>query len=129
VAGGRARLTALPGAGSFEPGVIPKAATPPITNVAGGPMLAASARSGRVARIPTTERCSGVQAHWTIAAGSSAGRDSEALIEHAAHLGDLSEAILGRGSVSGELLCEPSAELRANSADSVVRLFMPYLSV
>jgi quinol monooxygenase YgiN len=31
-------------------------------------------------------------------------RDSEALIEHAAHLGDMMEAILATGSVSGELL-------------------------
>jgi len=56
-------------------------------------------------------------------------RDSEALMEHAAHLGDLSEAILATGSVSGELLGEPSAELRAKMADGVVRLFTPYLSM
>jgi hypothetical protein len=35
-------------------------------------------------------------------------RDSEALIEDLAHLGDLSAAILATGSVSGELLGEPS---------------------
>ncbi len=56
-------------------------------------------------------------------------RDSEALIEHAAHLGDLAAAILATGSVSGELLGEPSAVLRAKLADSVVRLFTPYLSL
>ena len=56
-------------------------------------------------------------------------RDSEALIEHAAHLGNLSEAILATGWVSGELLGEPSAELRAKMADGVVRLFTPYLSM
>jgi quinol monooxygenase YgiN len=56
-------------------------------------------------------------------------RDSEALIEHAAHLGDLSGAILATGSVSGEVLGEPSAELRAILADSVVRLFAPYRSM
>ena len=44
-------------------------------------------------------------------------RDSEALIEHAANLGDLMQATLATGSVSGELLGEPSAELRANLAD------------
>src|SRR3954453_22368337 len=38
-------------------------------------------------------------------------RDSEALIEHATNLGDLTEKILATGSVSGELLGEPSAEL------------------
>jgi quinol monooxygenase YgiN len=56
-------------------------------------------------------------------------RDSEALIEHAAHLGDLMEAVLATGSVSGELLGEPSAELRAKMAGSEVGLFMPFLSM
>ncbi len=56
-------------------------------------------------------------------------RDSAALIEHAAHLGDLMEAIVATGSVSGELLGEPSADLRANLADGPVRLFTPYLSM
>ena len=55
-------------------------------------------------------------------------KDSEALIEHAAHLGDLMEAILATGSVSRELRGEPSAELRAKMADSEVRLFTPFLS-
>jgi quinol monooxygenase YgiN len=55
-------------------------------------------------------------------------RDSEALSEHAEHLGDLNEAILATGFVSGELLGEPSAELRATMADSEVRLFTPYQS-
>ena len=56
-------------------------------------------------------------------------KDSEALIEHAAHLGDLTEAILATGYVSGELLGEPSAELRANMAGSDARLFTPYQSM
>ena len=56
-------------------------------------------------------------------------KDSEALIEHAAHLGDLMEAILATGSVSRELLGEPSAELRGKMADSEVRLFTPFLSM
>ena len=56
-------------------------------------------------------------------------RDSAALIEHAAHLGDLNAAILATGSVSGALLGEPSAELREMLADSDVRLFMPYRSM
>lgn len=56
-------------------------------------------------------------------------RDSEALIEHAVHLGDLNEAILATGFVSGELLGEPSAELRANMAGGEVRLFTPYQSM
>jgi hypothetical protein len=45
------------------------------------------------------------------------------------HLGDLSEAILATGFVSGELLGEPSADLRANMADTVIRLYTPYLSM
>jgi quinol monooxygenase YgiN len=56
-------------------------------------------------------------------------RDSEALIEHGAHLGDLAEALLATGSVSGELLGEPSPELRAQLAGGVVRLFTPHLSL
>ena len=56
-------------------------------------------------------------------------RDSEALIEHAVHLGNLSEAIVATGWVSGELLGEPSSELRAKMADGKVRLFTPFLSM
>ena len=56
-------------------------------------------------------------------------RDSGALIEHAGHLGDLSEAIVATGSVSAALLGEPSAELRAKIADSEVGLFTPYQSM
>jgi quinol monooxygenase YgiN len=56
-------------------------------------------------------------------------RDSEALIEHAAHLGDLGQAIFATGWVSGELLGEPSAELRAMMAGGGVRLFTPYQSM
>jgi hypothetical protein len=56
-------------------------------------------------------------------------RDSEALIEHAAHLGDLGQAIFATGWVSGELLGEPSADLRAMMAGSGVRLFRPYQSM
>jgi quinol monooxygenase YgiN len=58
-------------------------------------------------------------------------RDSEALIEHAANLGDLFGAILATVSVvHGEILGEPSAELRARLAGSEVPvLFTPYLSM
>src|SRR4051794_8669238 len=56
-------------------------------------------------------------------------RDSAALIEHAAHIGDLMEAIVATGSVSGELLGAPSAELRAKLAGSEVRLFTPFRSM
>ena len=56
-------------------------------------------------------------------------RDSQALIEHATHVGDLMEAILATGTVSGELLGTPSAELRAGMAGSAVQLFTPYWSM
>ena len=58
-------------------------------------------------------------------------RDSEAAIEHAVNLGDLSAAVLATVSVvHGELLGEPSAELRANLADlEVPQLFTPYASM
>ena len=56
-------------------------------------------------------------------------RDSEALIEHGAHLGDLAGSILATGFVSSACLGEPSAELRALLAGSPVQLFTPYLSL
>jgi epsilon-lactone hydrolase len=56
-------------------------------------------------------------------------RDSEAVIEHGAHVGHLNEAIFAAGSVSSELLGEPSAELTAMIAGSGVPLFRPFLSM
>ena len=58
-------------------------------------------------------------------------RDSEAAMEHAANLGHLFEAVLETVSVvHGELLGEPSAELRAKLAGSEVPvLFTPYRSM
>jgi quinol monooxygenase YgiN len=56
-------------------------------------------------------------------------RDSEALIEHGAHLGELGEAILATGSVTAACLGEPSAVLRTQLAGSEVQLFTSYLSL
>jgi quinol monooxygenase YgiN len=58
-------------------------------------------------------------------------RDSEAAIEHAANLADLSEAVLATVTVvHGEVLGEPSAELRAKLAESdVPALFTPHESM
>ena len=53
-------------------------------------------------------------------------RDSEALVEHAGHLGDLGRAI--PGLVSSELLGEPSDDVKAKLVASGVRLFTPFLS-
>lgn len=57
-------------------------------------------------------------------------RDSEALIEHLAHIGnDLMAAVMSTASVRGETLGEPSAELRAMMEGGPVRLFTPFLSL
>jgi len=58
-------------------------------------------------------------------------RDSAAAIEHAANLGHLFAAVLATVSVvHGELLGEPSAELRAKLAGSEVPVvFTPYKSM
>ena len=58
-------------------------------------------------------------------------RDSEAAMEHAANLADLSAEVLAIVTVvHGELLGEPSTELRARLADSdVPQLFTPYESM
>jgi hypothetical protein len=58
-------------------------------------------------------------------------KDSSAAIEHASNLGDLFGAVLDTVTVvHGELLGEPSEELRAKLAGSEVpALFTPYLSL
>jgi quinol monooxygenase YgiN len=57
-------------------------------------------------------------------------RDSDALIQHGQNLAHLMEAIMATGSASGELLGEPSAELRANIADGgPVQLFTPWATM
>ena len=58
-------------------------------------------------------------------------RDSAALIEHAANISELSEAVLATVDVThGELLGEPSAELRAKLAGSEYpQVFTPYQSM
>ena len=53
-------------------------------------------------------------------------KDSNSLIEHGENLADLMEAILSTGSISGELLGEPSAELKAKLTDDQPQLFTPY---
>jgi quinol monooxygenase YgiN len=57
-------------------------------------------------------------------------RDSEALVEHVTNIGeDLMTAVSATGSVYGEVLGEPSAELRANMETGPVRLFTPFLAL
>jgi hypothetical protein len=55
-------------------------------------------------------------------------RDSEALIEHSANMSEIMEPVLATGSVEGELLGEPNAQLSEMLADSPVGVFTPYLS-
>jgi quinol monooxygenase YgiN len=56
-------------------------------------------------------------------------RDSQALIEHAQNFGDLGEALIRTGWVGGELVGEPTAELKGMMASSGIRLFAPFLSL
>jgi quinol monooxygenase YgiN len=57
-------------------------------------------------------------------------RDSDALIEHGENLAHLMDAIIATGSVHGELLGEPSAELRARFTDGgPVQLFTPWMTM
>jgi len=56
-------------------------------------------------------------------------QNSEAVIEHATHVGDLMGTIFATGSVSSELLGDPSAELTAATAGSGVSIFRPFLSM
>jgi quinol monooxygenase YgiN len=54
-------------------------------------------------------------------------RDSDALIQHGENLAHLMDAITATGSVSGELLGDPNAELRARiTAGGPVQLFTPW---
>ena len=43
--------------------------------------------------------------------------------------GDLGEALARTGWVAGELVGEPSAELKAKMASSGIRLFTPFLAL
>jgi quinol monooxygenase YgiN len=56
-------------------------------------------------------------------------RDSDAVIEHSAHVADVMPPIFATASVSSELLGEPSAELAAMLVGAGVRLFRPFLSI
>src|SRR5438445_13257347 len=56
-------------------------------------------------------------------------RDSEALIEHGAHLGELAEAVLATGSVTSACLGEPIEDLRALIAGRPLHLCTPYMSL
>lgn len=55
-------------------------------------------------------------------------RDSESLVQHGQNLAHLMEGIMATATIHGELLGDPSDELRANlSPDGPVQLFLPYV--
>jgi quinol monooxygenase YgiN len=57
-------------------------------------------------------------------------RDPDALIQHGENLAHLMDAIIATGSVSGELLGNPSAELRSRFASGgPVQLFTPWMAM
>ena len=56
-------------------------------------------------------------------------KDSKSLLDHGENLADLMDAILATGTVSGELLGEPSAELKAKLTDDQPKLFTPFMSM
>jgi quinol monooxygenase YgiN len=56
-------------------------------------------------------------------------RDSDALIRHGENMAPLMESIMATATVEGELLGEPSEELRAQLAESPVGLFTLYQSM
>jgi quinol monooxygenase YgiN len=57
-------------------------------------------------------------------------RDSDALIAHGQNLAHLMEPVIATGSVHGELLGEPSPDLRANFADDgPVQLFRSWIAL
>jgi hypothetical protein len=57
-------------------------------------------------------------------------RDSDALLEHFANLGDTMNALLQTySSISGEILGMPSAALRKALEGADVRIYAPYQSM
>lgn len=54
-------------------------------------------------------------------------RDSDALLQHGENLAHLMDAIIATGTASGELLGEPSAELRGRFGEGgAAQLFTPW---
>lgn len=56
-------------------------------------------------------------------------RDSAALLEHLANLGDTMDALLQTCSISGEILGRPSADLMKALEGADVRIYSPYQSI
>jgi quinol monooxygenase YgiN len=56
-------------------------------------------------------------------------KDSASLMEHLENNNEVAKKIFLTGSVSGELLGEPSAKLRTNLTNNPVSLFTPFMSM
>jgi hypothetical protein len=56
-------------------------------------------------------------------------RDTEALLEHGANLGETMDALLQTCSISGEICGTPSPELMKALEAEDVRIYSPYLSM
>lgn len=54
---------------------------------------------------------------------------SEALLQHGANMSEISPAVLALANVEGELLGEPSPELRAKLTGPEPQLFLPWMSL
>ena len=55
--------------------------------------------------------------------------DSQALLDHFEHLGDLMAKVMTTATITGEIIGEPSAELLAHLEGVPVRFFAPWLSL
>ena len=56
-------------------------------------------------------------------------RDSAALLEHGANMAEISAAVLQTGEVEGELLGDPSPELRAKLTGPEPQLYTPWITL
>jgi quinol monooxygenase YgiN len=54
---------------------------------------------------------------------------SEALLEHGRNMAEISAKVLESGAVEGELLGDPSPEIRANLTGPEPQLYTPWLSL
>ena len=54
---------------------------------------------------------------------------SEALLAHGANMAEISKGVLQTGTVEGELLGDPNAQIRANLTGPEPELFTPWMSL
>ena len=56
-------------------------------------------------------------------------RDADAALEHFANISHLMEPIMGTGTVTGEVLGTPNAEMRRNLTGDQPKLFTPWMTM